>query len=131
MVKAAFGASLAFLAAAWAVGSAAAGGAQAEEKVDYRTQIRPILSEYCYECHGPEKDESGLRLDSKESAFVELDGLKILVPGDPDDSELYLRISAEFPEERMPPYEAGTYLTDEEIETIRQWIEQGAEWEDD
>jgi len=108
------------------------GSAQSEERVDYRSQIRPILSEFCYECHGPDdaKREGGLRLDLRESAFVDLGGYQSIVPGDAEDSELYLRVSAEFAEERMPPYAAGTVLTSEQIALIRRWIEQGAEWQD-
>jgi mono/diheme cytochrome c family protein len=109
------------------------GRAIAEEKIDYLKQVKPILSDYCYECHGADekKRESDLRLDQKESAFADLGGYRSIVPGDPDESELYLRINAEIPEERMPPYDAGTELTAEQIETIRKWIEQGAEWSDD
>ena len=107
--------------------------AESEEKVDYQKQIRPILSDFCYECHGEDgaAREADLRLDRKEGVFGDLGGYSIIVPGDPEDSELYLRISAEFEEERMPPYDAGTELLEEEIEVIRLWIEQGAEWEDE
>ena len=72
-----------------------------------------------------------MRLDQKAAAFAALGGYMSIVPGDPEDSELYLRVSAEFAEERMPPYDAGTVLTEDEIELIRLWIEQGAEWEDE
>jgi mono/diheme cytochrome c family protein len=124
------GASLMLLAAISGLAWPGTSSVDAQEQVDYATQVRPILSEYCYECHGPDDDrrEADLRLDQKDQAFADLGGYVNIVPFKPDDSELYLRISADFAEERMPPYDAGTELTDEEIETIRAWIEQGAEW---
>ena len=121
--------SLALLVAAWAGGQGTAAGAH-EEKVDYLTEVKPILENFCYECHGEDRSrrEADLRLDIKENAFADLGGYPNIAPGDPDDSELYIRVSSEFAEMRMPPYEAGTQLTDEQVETIRLWIEQGAQW---
>ena len=103
---------------------------QEEEQVDYVTDVQPILEAFCYECHGEDRSlrEADLRLDIKELAFKDLGGFPNIAPGDPDDSELYIRVSSEFLEMRMPPYEAGTQLTEEQIETIRLWILQGAEW---
>ena len=118
-----------------AVGIGAPGSANGQdgEKVDYLTQVRPILENFCYECHGEDRSlrEADLRLDIKELAFKDLGGFPNIAPGDPDDSELYIRVSSEFLEMRMPPYEAGTQLTEEQIETIRLWILQGAEWPED
>jgi mono/diheme cytochrome c family protein len=104
-----------------------------EEQVDYVKDVRPILEAFCYECHGEDRSrrEADLRLDIKELAFKDLGGFPNIAPGDPDDSELYIRVSSEFAEMRMPPYEAGTQLTEEQIETIRLWILQGAEWPED
>ena len=106
---------------------------QDEEQVDYVQDVRPILESFCYECHGEDRSrrEADLRLDIKELAFKDLGGFPNIAPGDPDDSELYIRVSSEFLEMRMPPYEAGTQLTEEQIETIRLWILQGAEWPED
>lgn len=106
---------------------------QDDEKVDYATDVQPILEAFCYECHGEDRSrrEAELRLDIKELAFKDLGGFPNIAPGDPADSELYIRVSSEFLEMRMPPYEAGTQLTDEQIETIRLWILQGAEWPED
>lgn len=103
---------------------------QDEKQIDYARDVRPILEAFCYECHGEDRSlrEADLRLDIKESAFKDLGGFPNIAPGDPDDSELYIRVSSEFLEMRMPPYEAGTQLTEEQIETIRLWILQGAEW---
>ncbi len=114
---------------AGAAGAPPAGG-QDEQKVDYLKDVQPILEAFCYECHGEDRSrrEADLRLDIKEAAFKDLGGFPNIAPGDPDDSELYIRVSSEFLEMRMPPYEAGTQLTEEQIETIRLWILQGAEW---
>ena len=121
------------IALGYALGTAEPGYAQAKKPVDYGTQVRPILAGYCYGCHGEEekKREAGLRLDLKTFAFADVGGYPNIVPGDPAESELYLRISAVLAEERMPPYRAGTRLSAEQIETIRRWIEEGAEWPDD
>lgn len=117
---------------AGAAGAPAVSG-QDEEQVDYVTDVQPILEAFCYECHGEDRSlrEADLRLDIKELAFKDLGGFPNIAPGDPDDSELYIRVSSEFLEMRMPPYEAGTQLTEEQIETIRLWILQGAEWPED
>ena len=125
-------ATLILLVVGWSAGTSVLGLAQ-PEKVDYLTQVRPILSGYCYQCHGEDASnrEAELRLDLKEFAFADLGGYPNIVPGDPDESELYIRVSAQIAEERMPPYAAGSTLTSEEIEIIRMWIEQGAEWPDD
>lgn len=117
---------------AGAAGVAPASG-QEDEKVNYLTQVKPILEAFCYECHGEDRSrrEAELRLDIKEEAFKDLGGFPNIAPGDPADSELYIRVSSEFLEMRMPPYEAGTELAEEQIETIRLWILQGAEWPED
>jgi mono/diheme cytochrome c family protein len=127
------GGASALVAAVWASGSVLPSAAAAEDRIDFEKQIRPILVAHCYECHGPEVEnrESDLRLDRREFAFVDFGGYKNIVPGDPEDSELYLRISSGLDEERMPPAGEGTGLTDEQIATIRKWIEEGAEWVDD
>lgn len=108
-------------------------GGRDEEQIDYARDVQPILEAFCYECHGEDRSlrEADLRLDIKELAFKDLGGFPNIAPGDPDDSELYIRVSSEFLEMRMPPYEAGTQLTEEQIETIRLWILQGAEWPED
>ncbi len=107
--------------------------ARTDDRVDYRTQIRPLLARYCYECHGRDhaKREADLRLDAQRYAFRDLGGYRTIVPGKPQQSELYLRVASEYAETRMPPYEAGTQLDEEAIDLIRRWIEEGAEWIDD
>ncbi|MCH2114685.1 MAG: PSD1 and planctomycete cytochrome C domain-containing protein [Pirellulales bacterium] len=103
----------------------------AERPVDYRAEIRPILSNRCFRCHGPDADEraGGFRLDQKASALAEADsGERPIVPGDRASSELYRRITTTDLDERMPPVESHKNLTAEEIENIGLWIDQGAPW---
>ncbi len=101
------------------------------DRVDFDRQIRPLLSDKCFACHGPDggKRVAALRLDTKDGgAFSERRGVKIIAPGDPGHSRLYQRISAEKPATRMPPPASGLSLTKEQIALIGKWIEQGAEW---
>ena len=109
----------------------AAGSAAEIERVNFTRDIRPILSDACYECHGPSaKDRKAeLRLDIRAEALAERDGNPAIVAGDPLASALVQRISSTDAEERMPPADAARQLTAEEIRKIRAWIEQGADWE--
>ncbi len=105
--------------------------ATAEERVSFSRQIRGILSDRCFQCHGPDEAErqAGLRLDQKESAFAELDsGQRAIVPGDPESSEILRRLTADDPDLRMPPADFGRSVSQAEIELIRTWILQGASW---
>jgi len=114
-----------------ALGSAPA--IAAEPPVDFIRDIQPILSKTCYACHGPDEEQrqSGLRLDDRASATTPLSsGFTAIVPGKPDESELYQRIIADDPAERMPPKESGHVLTAAQISRLRRWIEQGAEYSD-
>ena len=107
--------------------------AERSESIDFNSQIRPILSDNCFFCHGPDAAhrEGGLRLDQKEAAFGEGDsGMVAIIPGDPDSSEIMQRITDTDPELHMPKIESGKQLEDAEIELLRRWIEQGAEWDD-
>ncbi len=98
--------------------------------VDFNRDIRPILSESCYQCHGPDRNQrkADLRLDQRAGLFRSADGTRIVVPGKPDESELWLRVTAEEEDLRMPPPKAGKRLTPDQVERIRQWIQQGAVW---
>ncbi|MBA0085812.1 MAG: DUF1549 domain-containing protein, partial [Acidobacteria bacterium Pan2503] len=100
-----------------------------ERPVDFNRDIRPILSDACFACHGPEDDgrQGNLRLDTKESVFADRDGYRIIVPGNSSASRLYQRISAK--ERSMPPASSGRTLTAKQIELIRDWIDQGAKWQ--
>ena len=99
--------------------------------VDFGRQIRPLLSNTCFTCHGPDEKarDSELRLDTKAGAFIDLDGHRAIVPGKPLASSLYLRLVSQDEDERMPPPDSGRKLTAEQIELVRLWIEQGAKWE--
>jgi mono/diheme cytochrome c family protein len=112
----------------------AAGDQPAKSKsarIDFARQIRPILSENCFRCHGPDHEErkAKLRLDIKESAFGKLrSGGRAIVPGNSKKSELIARITDVDPAVRMPPAKINKHLTPEQIELLRQWIDQGAVW---
>lgn len=113
----------------------AGSGAAAEPagSVRFSQDIRPILSDRCYACHGPDaaNRKTALHFDTKKGAFAPLaSGGYAIVRGKPEESVLYRRITSNDPARRMPPaYEGHTKLADAEIELIRHWIEQGAEWE--
>lgn len=103
----------------------------ADEEVDYNRDIRPLLSNTCYQCHGPDDKtrEAGLRLDERDAALAQLDsdGFAI-VPGKKEASLLYQRITEKDPSLRMPPAESGKELSKKDIELIGRWIDQGAKW---
>ncbi|MEX0718086.1 MAG: DUF1553 domain-containing protein [Planctomycetaceae bacterium] len=104
----------------------------ADEKVDFNRDIRPLLSDRCFQCHGPDEKQrqAGLRLDRREAAVAKLDsGETAVVPGRPAESELVRRIVAEDEFTRMPPPDSGKSLSKDEIELLRRWIEQGAEFQ--
>ncbi len=102
-------------------------------KVDFTTQIRPLLSDRCFKCHGPDSNarEAELRLDIRKGVFEPReDGQAVVVPGKPEESPLYQRIVTQDEDLRMPPAEGGKPLSRAEAELIRRWIEQGAPWQD-
>jgi len=98
--------------------------------VDFDKQVRPLLSEYCYTCHGPDvKQRKGdLRLDQKEGAFAKLGDHFVIVRGKPADSELVKRVSSKDREEMMPPPKSNKKLAPAQIELLRRWIAEGADW---
>ena len=102
-----------------------------EELISFNRDIRPILSDICFQCHGPDANsrEADLRLDVRESAIADRGGYAALVPGDPDESELIWLIFSEDPSEQMPPKGHPRQLSQSEKELIRNWVEQGAEYE--
>ncbi|MCA9438971.1 MAG: DUF1549 domain-containing protein, partial [Candidatus Omnitrophica bacterium] len=104
----------------------------AKGKIDFRKQIRPILSNKCFLCHGPDEHnrKAGLRLDLKEHAFAALkSGKHAIVPGDLDASLVYHRLTTSDESDRMPPADFDKPLTQEEIDLIVRWIDEGAHWE--
>ncbi|MGH9720026.1 MAG: DUF1549 domain-containing protein, partial [Bryobacteraceae bacterium] len=103
----------------------------AAQPVEFSRDIRPILSDKCYTCHGPDSANRNikLRLDSESGALADLGGHRAIVPGNTAASELVRRITAENKAVRMPPAYSGVTLTDREIGLLRRWIEQGARWQ--
>lgn len=103
----------------------------AAQDVSFAQQVRPILSNKCFVCHGPdeEKLEAGLRLDDPQISTRPLaSGETAVVAGHPEKSELIRRISSKDPDVRMPPAGFAKQLTDAEIDTLRRWIEQGGQY---
>ena len=111
---------------------ATAAAAVSPAAVDFQADVRPILSDRCYACHGPDKDTrmSPLRLDSEESAFAPLAGGGFaIVRGHPEQSELIRRVENPDPSRRMPPASMGhAELTTQQIGTLRAWVQEGAPW---
>jgi len=104
------------------------------DEISYNFHIRPILSDKCFACHGPDanKREADLRLDTEEGAFTTLKespGRFALVSGSLEESEVFHRITSEDPGELMPPPESNLALSPNEIELIKAWIKQGAKYE--
>ncbi|MEZ5429862.1 MAG: DUF1553 domain-containing protein [Verrucomicrobiales bacterium] len=99
------------------------------ESVDFNNEVRPILSEFCFPCHGPDKEtrKADLRLDRIDTAVREThSGVQPIVPGHPEKSDLIRRLSSRDPEEKMPPPKTGKNLTLSQFETLRRWIADGA-----
>jgi hypothetical protein len=100
--------------------------------VDFNRDIRPLLSDHCYACHGPDenKRKAGLRLDREEDAFKELkSGQRALVAGDPAKSSLVQRLVTADPDELMPPPKHGKPLTAAQIDLLQRWVKEGAQWQ--
>lgn len=98
--------------------------------VDFSRQIRPILSENCFFCHGPDenKREAGLRLDEETGAKSDNDGVIAVVPGDPEKSALFQRIISTDPDDVMPPPKQHKTIPVEQVALLKQWIVEGAPW---
>ncbi len=117
---------------AWILVASLAGRAFATEKIgkiNFNRDVRPILSDTCFKCHGPDSAarKADLRLDSLAGATADLGGgYGAIVPGHADQSEAFRRIISDDPEDKMPPPKSGMVLTPEQVKTIQRWIEQGA-----
>jgi len=96
--------------------------------IDFNRDIRPILSNNCFQCHGPDEEErkADLRLDQEEGAASASGGLSAIVKGKPDDSEMIRRIVSTSSDEVMPPPATGKKLSAKEIELLKEWVRQGA-----
>ncbi len=103
------------------------GVAAAADKVEYNRDVKPILSENCFYCHGPDKAhrKSGLRLDVRDAALEDA----AFVPGDPDKSEIVIRITTKDADDLMPPPSTHKTLTANQIDVLRRWIAEGAEYQ--
>jgi len=102
----------------------------ADRPIDFNRDVRPILSDKCFACHGPDANhrEADLRLDVEKDAKAERDGSHAIVPGKPEESQLVARITATSAAKRMPPKKANKPLTAAEIDVLKQWVAEGAKW---
>jgi hypothetical protein len=101
-----------------------------QASIDFNRDIRPILSDTCFKCHGPDEEqrEAELRLDTQAGLYRKANNVRVVVPKKTADSELLRRITSLDPEDRMPPIDSGLSLKPAQVELIKRWIEQGAEW---
>ena len=104
--------------------------APAARQVSFLREVRPILAQHCFQCHGPDEAarKGKLRLDLKDHALAPRNGKPAVAAGDPDGSHVWRRVTTDT-DKRMPP-EGSTTLTQKEVATLRAWIEQGAKWEE-
>ncbi|MCP4853235.1 MAG: DUF1553 domain-containing protein [Fuerstiella sp.] len=103
-----------------------------EEKVNFGRQIRPLLAEKCFACHGldGETRSTEFRMDTKDGLFAPLEsGGVAIVPGDLDASIIYQRLTTDDMDAHMPPVDAEKQFSKNEIDLVRRWIKQGAEWQ--
>ncbi|CAN5383614.1 DUF1553 domain-containing protein [soil metagenome] len=99
--------------------------------ISFNRDVRPILADHCFACHGPDKNarKADLRLDVEEDARADRGGYRAITPGKVSESELISRINSHDPAQRMPPAKFGKPLSKEQIATLTQWIDSGAKWE--
>jgi mono/diheme cytochrome c family protein len=121
---------VAALAAAVVAGLAPAATEPAPARIDFGRDIRPILAENCYECHGPDARgrKGDLRLDAPGDVFADRGGYRIVTRGRPDESELITRIGSDDPGTRMPPPKSKRTLAPGQIDLLRRWVAEGAPW---
>ena len=124
------GIPLAMVLATLASAAMAAPAINPAARVDFQQDVRPILSDACFACHGPDANarQANLRLDTREGAFADRGGYRLIIPGNASESRLYQRMSHAEAVARMPPPTAERRPAPEDVETIRRWIDQGAEW---
>ena len=102
-----------------------------DARVLFNRDIRPILSDNCFVCHGPDENQrqTDLRLDIRDGAIADLGGYAAIVPGNSDESELIRRILSDDADEIMPPAAHRKKLTSAQKELLQRWVDQGAEWQ--
>lgn len=120
--------ALAFLANGPLLCSASGGAVPTSSPVNFETAIRPLLKQHCYACHGPDKQEAGLRLDLKAEALAGGDSGPAIRPGSPQESLLIELVRGNDPDKVMPP--RGETLSTQQIELFERWITEGAAWPD-
>ena len=106
--------------------------------IDFDREVRPVLADHCYACHGPDEqsrqggdpDAGGLRFDTRNGAMSDLGGYRAIVPGQPEKSEFIRRILSTDDDERMPPADHHKQLSDQQKHTLVEWVRQGATWSD-
>ncbi|SVE21212.1 uncharacterized protein METZ01_LOCUS474066, partial [marine metagenome] len=103
----------------------------AEDDIHFNRDVRPILSNNCFACHGQDakKRKAKLRLDQRKDALVDRDGSRAIIPGNLKESEFWQRINSNDPDEVMPPVKTKKILSAAEKNTLKRWIQQGAKYE--
>src|ERR1043165_9023684 len=117
---------------ALALWAAATAQAQTPRAVNFNRDVRPILSDACFHCHGPDKvkRKAAVHFDTEEGARIDLGGYFAIVPGRPEQSELLKRVASNDPAKRMPPPSSGhAALKPAQIDLMRRWIAEGAKWQ--
>ncbi|MCA1684736.1 MAG: PSD1 and planctomycete cytochrome C domain-containing protein, partial [Planctomycetia bacterium] len=104
-----------------------------DRPIDFNREIRPILSNHCFQCHGPDAQKRKgvarpLRLDTEEGAFADLGGYRAIVKGDPEESDLIQRVGSDDPLDVMPPPKAGERLAAKDVALLTDWVRQGASY---
>ena len=102
------------------------------DPVNFSREIRSLLSDTCFQCHGPDEQQrvSDFRLDTKEGAFTQIGDAPAIVAGDSSKSELIQRITSSDPDYQMPPPDADRRLSDRQVQLLSRWIDEGAAWEE-
>jgi len=105
--------------------------AQSPRPIEFNRDVRPILSDACFHCHGPDKSKrkAGLHFDTEEGARADLDGHFAIVPGSLEQSAMIQRILTADKSKRMPPPSAAVGLTARQIDTLKRWVTEGAKWQ--
>ena len=134
-MRAAWGGRATFVALAITMAAAGSSGRATAQsstsRVDFSFQVRPLLSDRCFRCHGPDasKRKAKLRLDTREGIFKDIgDGWAIVKPGDPASSELVRRVTTDFEDDVMPPPASHLSLSEPEKALLRRWVLEGAEY---
>jgi Protein of unknown function (DUF1553)/Protein of unknown function (DUF1549)/Planctomycete cytochrome C/Concanavalin A-like lectin/glucanases superfamily len=99
--------------------------------IDFNRDVKPIISDQCFHCHGPDPEarQAELRLDTRAGIFRQRDKVTVTVPGQPEASELVRRIDSDNPDDKMPPPDSHRQLTAAQRDVLRRWVKEGAEWE--